>query len=503
MTIAIHWFRQDLRLSDNPALNIACEAGSLAPIYILDDESAGPNAMGGASRWWLHHSLKSLSKDLGREILCFRGKADLLLPALVKAIKAETVTWTRCYEPWRMTRDAAIKAELQQSGITVTSANSALLWEPWTIKNQSNQPYKVFTPFFRKGCLSAQPPARPMDTPEEISLYSCDLDQLNNNLASINPKIRALTIDELDLLPSIPWYTHMQEEWDIGEQAAQKRLQDFLDDGLNGYKTGRDFPARNNVSRLSPHLHWGEISPNQVWYAAKEAQANQNPKDKDHFLSELAWREFSYSQLYLNHDLHHTPLQPSFAHFPWWSSDKEDTQDQVFRSRLDAWKRGQTGIPIVDAGMRELWQTGYMHNRVRMIVGSFLVKNLCIHWREGLMHFWDCLVDADQASNSASWQWIAGCGADAAPYFRVFNPVLQGEKFDKDGGYTKRFVPELAQLPDKFLFKPWEAPLLVLQEAGVTLDTTYPAPIVDLKASRNTALAAYSEMKERAEEAKQ
>ncbi len=469
MTTAIMWFRQDLRLHDNPALVRAAKAGRVLPVYILDDDTAADQAMGAASRWWLHHSLASLDRSLGGRLRFYRGPAEHILPRLVERHGVENVYWNRCYEPWRIQRDTAIKAALTEHGIGVESDNASLLWEPWEVLKQDGTPYRVFTPYYRKGCLNAAPPRTPMLAPATLDLLDAEDDL-------------CVTLEQLRLLPDIRWDRSLEPHWTIGEAGAQERLASFLDDGFTGYKRGRNFPARSNVSRLSPHLHWGEISPNAVWYAATDKPEGA---DRDHFRSELGWREFSYSLLYHFPDLPRRNLQAAFDGFPW----RRDAE------ALRRWQRGETGIPIVDAGMRELWQTGYMHNRVRMIVGSFLVKNLLLHWHDGEAWFWDCLVDADLASNSASWQWIAGCGADAAPYFRIFNPVTQGLKFDPDGAYTRRFVPELAKLPDEVLFSPWEAPALVLEAAGVRLGKSYPQPLVDLKASRERALAAYREMK--------
>ncbi|MDA4846235.1 cryptochrome/photolyase family protein [Hoeflea poritis] len=467
--IAIVWFRQDLRLNDNPALIRAAETGRILPVYILDDETAGPHRMGGASRWWLHHSLASLDKALGGGLQFFRGPADEVIDRLVERHAVSGVYWNRCYEPWRIQRDSAIKKVLTEKGVPVHSENGSLLWEPWQVLKGDGTPYRVFTPFFRKGCLQAAPPRRPLGAPPAFETVA---------------DAHSLTLEGLDLLPQIRWDRKLSPHWAAGEEGARERLRRFLDEGLDGYKEGRDFPARSNVSRLSPYLHFGEISPNQVWHSASAGPDNP---DRDHFRSELGWREFSYSLLYHFPDLPDTNLQPSFSAFPWI----EDID------ALKAWQRGVTGIPIVDAGMRELWETGYMHNRVRMIVGSFLVKNLLQHWHSGERWFYDCLVDADLANNSAGWQWIAGCGADAAPYFRIFNPVTQGQKFDPGGAYTRRFVPELAALPDKFLFSPWEAPQPVLHEAGIRLGKDYPAPIVDLKTSRERALTAFQSMKAR------
>lgn len=467
-SVAIMWFRQDLRLADNPALSRAVQSGRLLPIYILDDENAADHAMGGASRWWLHHALARLNRDLEGALRLYRGRAEDVLPQLVETHGAELVCWNRCYEPWRIARDKGIKSALVEAGIKVESDNGSLLWEPWEVLKADGTPYRVFTPFYRRGCLGAAPPRKPLPVPHSL-------------IAADGKDTLTVGLDDLDLLPRIRWDRSLEPHWTIGEAGAQRQLEVFLDDGLANYKEGRNFPARRNVSRLSPHLHWGGISPHQVWHAAATADPSA---DLDHFRSELGWREFSYSLLYHFPDLPTANLQTSFDRFPWRSDP----------DLLQRWQRGQTGVPIVDAGMRELWQTGYMHNRVRMIVGSFLVKNLLQHWHDGARWFWDCLVDADLANNSASWQWIAGCGADAAPFFRVFNPVLQGRKFDPEGTYTRRFVPELSDMHDSHLFNPWEAPVEMLKAAGVDLGTTYPKPVVDLKRSREEALAAYKQI---------
>jgi deoxyribodipyrimidine photo-lyase len=466
----IVWFRQDLRLTDHPALDEAVKTGQpIIPLYILDDKNAGDWAMGAASRWWLHHSLHALNTSLAGHLVCLSGDALKILPDLIKKANASAVYWNRCYEPWRVNRDKAIKASLEESGIEARSFNGSLLYEPWAIKKDDGTPYRVFTPFFRRGCVAAGEPPQPLAAPKKI------------NFAPTPENTKP--VDALGLLPTtIRWDKKMAPYWAIGEKGAQQRLHDFLDDGLDNYKEGRNIPSQNNVSRLSPYLHFGEISPRTVWYAIRQRMmADGLEKDGDHYLSELGWREFSYSLLYFNPTLPTEPLQSRFNAFPWVKDDKA----------LHAWQRGQTGYPIVDAGMRELWETGYMHNRVRMIVGSFLVKDLMLHWAEGEKWFWDTLVDADLANNAASWQWIAGCGADAAPYFRIFNPVGQGEKFDPDGTYVRRFVPELAKLPDEVLHRPWEAEPLVLKSAGVTLGKTYPHPVVDHKIARDRALEAF------------
>jgi deoxyribodipyrimidine photo-lyase len=465
--VVIYWFRQDLRISDNPALTQAAKQGDILPIYILDDENAREYAAGSASRWWLHHSLKALNASLGKKLSVYQGKPEIILDYILTCFKVEKIYWNRCYEPWRINRDTKIKEHLKKHGIDVCSFNGSLLWEPWNIKKEDGTPYKVFTPFYRKGCLNADEPRVPLSKPEDVN-YVSDQNQIG--------------IDGLDLLPTIRWDTQLEPRWEIGEVGARKRFEAFTDEGLSSYKDGRNIPAKPYVSRLSPHLHFGEISPNQLWYAARSIGDNGHI---DHFCSELGWREFSYSQLYHNPELPRKNLQSKFDAFPWVKNVEY----------LRVWQTGQTGIPMVDAGMRELWQTGYMHNRVRMIVGSFLVKNLRLHWHHGERWFWDTLVDADLANNSASWQWIAGCGADAAPYFRIFNPVTQGQKFDSDGEYVRKYIPEISFLPNKYLFSPWEAPELILKGAGIKLGSNYPNPIIDLKNSREAALIAFQSLK--------
>jgi len=466
--IVIHWFRQDLRLSDNLALTKAAEHEAVLPIYILDDDNSGKYIMGHASRWWLHHSLQALNTSLGKRLSVYHGNPQKILDDIIKRFDVEAVYWNRCYEPWRMHRDTLIKDNLKKRGIEVHTFNGSLLWEPWKIKKDDGTPYKVFTPFYRRGCFNVEAPIAPLPKPESVNY----IDDKNH-----------LGIDALGLLPKIPWDKQLEPHWDIGEKAAHKRFEVFVDEGLSFYKDGRNLPAKPYVSRLSPYLHYGEISPNQLWHAVRSIGDDKNI---DHFCSELGWREFSYSQLYHNPYLPEKNLQPKFDCFPWAND----------AAALTAWQKGQTGVPMVDAGMRELWQTGYMHNRVRMIVGSFLVKNLRLHWHNGERWFWDTLVDADLANNSASWQWISGCGADAAPYFRIFNPVTQGQKFDPEGEYVRQYIPEIASLPNKYLFNPWEAPEFTLNEACIKLGSTYPKPIVDLKQSRELALQAFQSLKQ-------
>lgn len=468
MGVVIHWFRQDLRLGDNPALCAAARSGRVLPIYILDDVNAGSASMGAASRLWLHHSLVSLNRSLHGKLQCYYGDARLIIRDLVTRYAVDAVYWNRCYEPWRIKRDQRIKNDLNKRGIAVTSYATSLLREPWEILKNDQQPYKIFTPFYRSGYLKGFHPGKPLVAPK---------------LQCINVVTGQNSIDNLALLTAHPWESSTLQHWCVGEAAASSKLAVFLETGLHRYKTGRDFPAHpENTSQLSPHLHFGEISPRQIWHVVAATIQDDHVST---FLSELGWREFSYYLMYHFPTLPQHNLQKKFDDFPWKYSV----------AKLQKWQAGMTGYPIVDAGMRQLWQTGTIHNRVRMIAGSFLVKNLLLHWRYGASWFWDCLFDADLASNSASWQWVAGCGTDAAPYFRVFNPVTQGKKFDADGAYTKYYVPELKNLPEKYLFSPWEAPQTVLASAGIQLGKDYPQPVVDLKASRERALAAYQAMK--------
>ena len=469
---AIHWFRQDLRLSDNPALDSAAQYETLIPIYILDEVNSGEFKMGAASKWWLHQSLTKLNESLDEKLLVYQGNPHEILNKLIEEHEVSYVTWNRCYEPWRIDRDKEIKRNFEDKNVTVESFSASLLWEPWTISKDDGTPYRVFTPFYKKGCLNSEEPRLPSGKVDLSNLYSEDLS--------------SGSITELNLLPTIKWYKSFEEEWNPGEIGAEQNLNSFLDSGLLNYKEGRNFPSQEFVSRLSPHLHFGEISPNEVWYRAKTKEGISGiEKSLAHFHSELGWREFSYYLLYHFPDLPNKNFQEKFDIFPW-------QENEEFLAR---WQKGNTGYPIVDAGMRELWQTGYMHNRLRMIVGSFLVKNLLIDWRFGERWFWDCLVDADLASNSASWQWVAGSGADAAPYFRIFNPITQGLKFDPEGEYTKKYVPELRDLPNKYLFSPWEVPENILADAGIELGKNYPKPMVDLKLSRETALEAFATTK--------
>jgi deoxyribodipyrimidine photo-lyase len=468
---SVVWFRQDLRLSDNPAILAAAKRGApIIALYILDDITPGAWKIGGAARWWLHRSLAGLADTLAEHdvlLILRRGKAETVLPAFIRETGAGAVFWNRCYEPFAVARDTALKAGLRDDGIAAESFNAALIAEPWTIKTQTGVPYKVFTPFWR-ALRSTVTPEKPHKAPE--------------HLPGVTEKFKSDRLDDWKLLPTKPdWAGGIDAAWTPGEAGAREQLENFLDDALRSYDMGRDLPGTKKVSRLSPYLHWGEISIRQVWNAAE----SRGGPDAEPYLRELAWREFSHHLLWQFPELPDAPFQPRFAEFPWRSAPCE----------LRAWQQGLTGYPLVDAGMRELWQTGWMHNRVRMVAASFLVKHLLLPWRDGEAWFWDTLVDADLAANAMNWQWVAGSGADAAPYFRIFNPILQGEKFDADGAYTRKFVPELAGLPDRWLHKPWMAPPEVLRDAGVTLGKNYPRPIVDHDLARQRALAALSHLK--------
>lgn len=474
---AIVWFRNDLRIEDNPALYAAKQTGApVIPVYILDD--GAPHALGGASRWWLHHSLMKLSEQLqqtGAQLILRRGESKACLKKLVEETGAGSVFWNRRYCAEHIATDKQLKADLSDDGVTVESFNGALLREPWELRTGSGGHYRVYTPFWR--ALRSMGPARlePLPTPRKI-----------NGLPKKPPSDK---LSDWKLLPSNPdWAAQFGASWTPGSKGAHQRLRDFLNGPVDQYPDGRNRPDCEFTSRLSPHLAFGEISPLQVWRqthaAIDKGVVNESAADK--FLSEIAWREFSYNLLFHYADLPEKPLRKNFADYPW-RNDK---------AGLRAWQMGQTGYPIVDAGMRQLWRTGWMHNRVRMIVASFLIKDLLIPWQDGEAWFWDTLVDADLANNAASWQWVAGCGADAAPYFRIFNPVTQGEKFDPEGDYVREFVPEIAKLPKKFIHKPWKAPEALLQECGISLGKSYPKSIVDHAQARRRALEGYDMIKQ-------
>ena len=475
---SIVWFRQDLRLADHPALQAALQrGGAILPLYIDATSEEGEWPPGGAARWWLRQSLQSLDSALrtcGSRLLLRRGPALESLRALCRETGADAVYWHRRYEPLAIARDAQVKEQLRAAGLIAESRNGALLVEPWQIATQGGGPFQVFTPYWRRALTGLDPPP-PLAPPAQLPA----------------PRTwpASLSLDETMPLPKPRWYTTMAQSWQPGEAGAGQRLSDFAATSLRGYADQRDQPALPATSRLSPHLHHGEISPRQVWHAILAAAAaagiGASEARQGKFLAELGWREFSHHLLYHFPHTATAPLRENYARFPW----RDHPQD------LRAWQRGRTGIPLVDAGMRELWATGWMHNRVRMIAASFLVKNLRLPWLAGARWFWDTLVDADLAANTQGWQWTAGCGADAAPYFRVFNPVTQSQRFDPQGHYLRRWLPELSRLDDRHVHAPWTAPAAALQAAGLRLGADYPLPIVDLAASRGAALAAWQQLR--------
>jgi len=466
MSTALVWFRCDLRLTDNPALHQARQAHErVIPVYIHAPQEEAPWDPGAASRWWLHHSLAALNAELGRRgsrLILRRGDSLTLLRELLRDTGATAVYWNRRYEPAIIARDRMVKAALRAEGFMAESASAALLIEPWSLLKADATPYQVFTPFW-KAALQKLPPTAPLPVP---------------TLAGPENWPDSLPLEVLQLLPRIPWDAGLTAAWRPGEMAALARLEQFCATALTDYAQGRDWPGRDGVSRLSPHLHFGEISVRQLWAAVTNATGGDpfSNKGAATWLREIGWREFAHSVLYHWPQTPEQPLQQRFAAYPW----REDHAEL-----LQAWQQGRTGYPLIDAGMRQLWQTGWMHNRVRMLVASFLVKNCRIPWQEGARWFWDTLVDADLASNTLGWQWTAGCGVDAAPYFRVFNPFLQGAKFDPEGAYIRHWIPELATLPASVIHQPWTL--------AAKLD--YPAPIIDFAASRAEALAGWERIK--------
>ena len=469
MSIAIVWFRRDLRTENNPALMAALDAyEQVLPVYVHDPAADGDWSGGAASNWWLHHALVDLAQQLDQRLVVLQGPALAGLRRLVKESGADAVFWNRLYEPAAIERDTGIKQALREDGVRVESHNANLMFEPWTVANRQGLPFRVFTPFWKHLSALGLPTTRlPAHTSAAGRLAA----------PSVSGQV---PVEALGLLPRISWDQGIAATWVPTRAGGLGRLDEFLATDLAHYDTGRDLPARDQVSRLSPYLHFGQLSPVEVAAAIPSSSPGAQA-----FLRELGWREFAAYQLY--HFPHTTdaPLDKRFERFPWRDAPED----------LAAWQQGRTGIPMVDAGMRQLWASGWMHNRVRMIVASFLVKNLLLPWQEGARWFWDTLVDADLASNSLGWQWTAGSGADAAPYFRVFNPVLQGQKFDANGDYVRHWVPELGGLPDKWIHRPWEAPADLLTDAGVRLGHDYPAPLVDLKLSRQRALQAWDQLK--------
>jgi deoxyribodipyrimidine photo-lyase len=474
MATSIVWFRSDLRLYDNAALSGALRSGKpIVPVFIWAPDEETPWQPGSAARWWLHRSLASLDSSLrqrGSALVLRQGKTLEALRALVRETEATAVYWNRRCEPAFGVRDDEIGQVLAREGVRVHVSDSSFLYAPEDVRTRDGKPFTVFTPFW-KACLAEGDPPAPLPAPSAIPVpYRMP---------------ESVALSALALEPAVDWAQGLRHAWDVGESTALRFLDEFAESGISGYGVARDFPGERGTSRLSPYLHHGEVSPRSVWNRLRSAGG-----EVDGFLRQLIWREFAHHLLF--HFPHTTadPLRSEFNRFPWRSD----------ASVLLAWQRGRTGYPLVDAGMRELWTTGWQHNRVRMLTASFLTKDLLISWKEGARWFWDTLVDADLANNSLGWQWVAGCGADAAPYFRVFNPVLQAGKFDGNGSYVRQWIPELAPLPNMFIHRPWEAPSEVLRSAGIELGVTYPRRIVDHVAARKRALQAYERLKARKNE---
>jgi deoxyribodipyrimidine photo-lyase len=466
-------FRNDLRLDDNSALSAACKAGqTVILLYILDDTSKQNWSIGSASRWWLHHSLQSLDAaitKLGGNLVLRKGNSITILDEIIKQAEVDKLYFSRTYDPCQREIEESIYSNWHKQ-IEIKRYGGYLLFEPEQIRTGSDQVYKVFTPFW-KTCLKQQEPLLPTE-------------KLNKKISFSSINIESDNLHDWNLLPTKPdWAAGFKTYWQPGEAAARNVLKEFISTGIENYHEDRDRPDRAGTSRMSPYLHFGEISPLRIWHEVKQHLEKNNNQTKDgmSYLRELGWRDFSAHLLFNWSDLPESPFRKEYKNFPWKKNKKA----------LVAWQKGQTGFPIVDAGMRELWHTGWMHNRVRMIVASFLVKHLLIHWREGEEWFWDTLVDADLANNAASWQWVAGSGADAAPYFRVFNPILQGKKFDPNGDYVRQWIPEIRTVPTKYIHEPW----LAATEDLALSKIEYPEPIIDHAYGRTRALEAYSDFK--------
>ncbi|MGF9852838.1 deoxyribodipyrimidine photo-lyase [Bacillus paramobilis] len=465
-------FQKDFRLYDNPALFEAAQSGEVVPVYVHDETFS----MGSASKWWLHHAIIDVKKQLealGSTLIIRKGNTQEEILSLIEQLGITAVYWNICYDPERLQSNQKMKMMLEDKGIICKGFNSHLLLEPWIIKKKDNTEYKVFTPFYN--AFQKQVIPKPISKVQRI--------KGGNSLPA------SLSVSKLHLLPTIPWTSHIESMWEPTEEGAYKTCKKFFSSKLASYSEGRDFPNENAHSMLAPYLSFGQISVRWMYHylinKSTERQCSLFEKQVNSFIRQFIWREFSYYLLYHYPFTVYKSLNKSFEHFPW------NNEEEL----LTVWQKGDTGYPFIDAGMRELWQTGFMHNRARMAVASFLVKHLLIPWQEGAKWFMDTLLDADIANNTMGWQWVAGSGADASPYFRIFNPITQGEKFDKDGEYIRKWVPELRDMPNKYIHKPWEAPEHILQEANIQLGHTYPLPIVDHKAARERALCAYKSMK--------
>jgi len=468
--ISIVWLRQDLRTEDHPALDAALKRGKVVPLYIWSPAEDKAWPMGGASKWWLHHSLKSLENELrllGLPLVIREGKSIDVLQEVINETGADAVFWSRTYEPYALKRDSEVTAQLKEQKVLARSFIGNLLFEPWTIQNKQGKPFQVFT-YFWKTCLQQD---------QEFTLLPSPV-----RVTSKPIEIESLPLENLNLLPKNPWDEGIAHTWKPGSCYAKEFITYFLEGGAADYGSRRDRPDLPGVSRLSPYLHFGEVSIRTLWNCVIE---RLGAEIGECYLRQLGWREFAHHLLYHFPKTPSEPLRPEFENFPWMDNNRS----------LKAWQRGVTGFPFIDAGMRQLWITGWMHNRARMVTGSFLVKDLLQSWQNGAKWFWDTLVDADLANNTLGWQWVAGCGADAAPYFRIFNPITQGEKFDPEGSYVRKWIPELAQLPNKWIHQPWNAPADVLAKAGVILGDTYPYPIVNHNEARLKALEAFEEIK--------
>lgn len=475
MDAAIVWFRQDLRLSDNPALHAAIHsADNIIPLYIHNEDESGKWPLGSASRWWLHYSLQSLDTALqkrGSRLIIRHGNSLKVLLELAERTGATHIYCNALYEPSHSRRDHQVKSALRSHAIQVHEYHGNLLFSPDSISNKSGLPYKVFTPFYR-ACLAFGIDSSVLRKPKKM--------------APVSSAITSIKLQSLGLLPQVKWYTGFSQRWKPGEDGATNLLKNFTKHHLNDYIKSRDFPAIKGTTNLSPHLHFGEISPRQIVAKLEQTAATTGlfvvRNTHDAVIRQLIWRDFAHHILVHFPYTTDKPFNPSYEKFPW---------RQTHKSFFKAWQKGATGIPIIDAGMRELWQSGFMHNRVRMIVASLLTKNANLHWLNGARWFWDTLVDADLANNSLNWQWVAGCGVDAAPYFRIFNPVTQGKRFDPDGDYIRRWIPELDVIPARYIHEPWKTPVALQQQLNIQIGKDYPQPILDLSTTRQQALANY------------